>query len=119
MIDRFFRKLSDALGTNTVIVLFILIAVVPLYFQLPHTVIEWQTWISQTFIQLTALAILQKGTKVEGERQARLILETHDAAVEMRKEENIRAAERHEESMSEAQMLKDLTIGCCKGKFSK
>ena len=116
MVDRFFIKMADALGTNTAIVCFALIAIVPLYFQAPHSVIEWQNWLSQTCIQLIALAVLQKGTRVEGDRQATLILETHDAAVAMRREENRRAYERHEESMAEAQMLKALTIGCCKGK---
>jgi hypothetical protein len=115
MIDRIFIKISDALGTNSAIVLFVLIATVPLCFQLPATVGEWQNWLSQTFIQLVCLAILQKGTRVESDRQAALILETHDAAVAMRAEENARAAERHEESMGAALMLKNLTIGCCKG----
>ena len=112
MIDRFFIKISDALGTNTAIVCFALIAVVPLYFQVPHTVIEWQNWLSQTCIQLIALAVLQKGTRVESDRQAALILETHDAAVSMRQEENSRAAERHEESMAESALLKRLCSGC-------
>jgi hypothetical protein len=117
MIDRIFIKISDALGTNAAIVCFALIAFVPLYFQQPHTIMEWTSWLSQTCIQLIALAVLQKGTRIEGEKQARLILETHDAAVAMRQEENTRAEERHEESMAEARMLKELTIGCCKGKM--
>jgi len=112
MINRFFEKITDALGTNEVIIAFAAIAVIPLYFQLPHTVLEWQNWLSQTCIQLIALAILQKGTRVEGERQSRLIKETHDAAISMRQEENQRSAERHNESMEEVAMIKKLCANC-------
>ncbi len=112
MIDRFFIRVSDALGTNTAIVCFAMIAIIPLYFQLPHSIIEWQNWLSQTCIQLIALAVLQKGTRLESSRQAALILETHDAAIAMRQEENDRAVERHNEMMEETAILKHLCAGC-------
>ena len=78
MIDRFFEKVADSLGTNTCTVLFALIAFVPLAYQIPKTVLEWQNWLSQTAIQLIALSILQKGTRVEGNRNYKLLSETHD-----------------------------------------
>ena len=39
-IDKFFDSLADGLGTNTVIFLFILIAIAPLWYQLPQTPME-------------------------------------------------------------------------------
>jgi len=78
MIDKVFEKIADGLGTNCTIVIFALIAFAPLFFQLPKTVIEWQMWLSQTCIQLVALAVLQKGTRIEGQRNNRLLQETHD-----------------------------------------
>jgi hypothetical protein len=76
-------------------------------------------WIAQTFLQLVLLSIIMVGQKVQkvaGDEQAEctrsLILETHDAAVSMKQEENSRAAERHEESMAESALLKRLCSGC-------
>ena len=82
MIDRFFEKIADLLGTNWAILCFALIAFVPLYFQVPRSIIEWQTWISQTCIQLVALAILQRGTQIEGAKSLQLLQETHDKELE-------------------------------------
>lgn len=95
-IDRAFERLADALGTNCAIICFAVIAIVPLFFQLPRTVIEWQNWLSQTCIQLIALAVLQKGTRTEGRRQQRLIKETHDIMVAEFKRECFSCAN-HEE----------------------
>lgn len=108
MIDRMFEKIADALGTNTAIVVFTAIAVVPLFFQLPHTVIEWQNWLSQTCIQLIALAVLQKGTKVEGARQSTIIRETHDATLSELSE----IKDMHRDQHAEMQLLKQLCAGC-------
>jgi hypothetical protein len=82
MIDKLIEKLADALGTNWAIFVFASIAFVPLYFQLPRTIIEWQNWVSQTCIQLVALAILQRGTQIEGTRTNQLLQETHDKELE-------------------------------------
>lgn len=82
MMDRFCTWLADSLGTNTAIAAFVLIAFVPLWFQLPKTVIEWQSWLSQTCIQLVALAVLQKGTRLQGDRSDRMLKETHDAVMQ-------------------------------------
>lgn len=97
-IDRFFIGLADALGTNTTIAMFAVIAFVPLCYQLPKTVIEWQNWLSQTCIQLIALAILQKGTKIEGARTYKILAETHDTV------------------MTELNLIKKLCVGCAYGK---
>jgi hypothetical protein len=77
MIDRFFDAIADALGTNGCITLFAMIAFFPLIFQLPRTPLEWQGWLSQTALQLILLAVLQKGTKLEGKRNYNLMLDIH------------------------------------------
>ena len=81
MIDRVCEKLADALGTNFAIVIFSIIAVAPLAVQVPRSILEWQQWLSQTCIQLVALAILQKGTRLEGKRAQALLQETHDTVM--------------------------------------
>ena len=82
MIDRAMTLIADSLGTDACIIIFVLIAVVPLWYQLPQTILEWQEWLSQTAIQLIALAVLAKVSKVEGKRQNKLIKETHDIVLE-------------------------------------
>lgn len=76
-IDRCFVALSDFLGSNTAISIFFVIAFVPLMVQLPRSVLEWQIWLSQTAIQLIALGIIQKGTHLEGQRNYKILKETH------------------------------------------
>ena len=104
MIDRFFEKIADGLGTNWAIIVFALIAFVPLYFQLPKTIIEWQMWLSQTCIQLVALAVLQKGTRIEGGRSAKLLQEAHDAV--MAEFDDIKDI--HKDLNDEIQLLKEV-----------
>lgn len=81
MMDKALTWIADKMGTNVCIVLFTLIAVVPLYYQLPDNILTWQQWLSQTAIQLIALAILAKVSKIEGGKQAKLIRETHDIVI--------------------------------------
>ncbi len=81
MIDKAMTLIADSLGTDACIIIFVLIAVVPLWYQLPQTILEWQQWLSQTAIQLIALAILAKVSKIEGGKQAKLIRETHDIVI--------------------------------------
>ena len=76
--DAILNWIANSMGTNLCIVLFTLIAVVPLYYQLPDNILSWQQWLSQTAIQLIALAILAKVSKIEGGKQGRLIQDTHD-----------------------------------------
>ena len=81
MIDKFFNKITEALGTNTAIIAFLLIAFAPLAFQLPDNILNWQAWLSQSCIQLVALAVLQKGTRMEGQKTSALLQETHDIVI--------------------------------------
>jgi len=80
-VNKLFIWIADSLGTNACILLFCLIAFVPLAYQMPQTMLEWQNFISQTVIQLVALAILAKTGKIEGEKQQKLLQETHDAVM--------------------------------------
>ena len=102
--DKFFTWIADNLGTDTVIVLFTLIAIVPLFYQTPRNILEWQQWISQTAIQLIALAILAKVSKIEGGKQSKLIQETHD----MTMNEIGVMKETHNTELKEIVMLKDM-----------
>ena len=82
MIDHLFEQLADALGTNAAIIIFTLIAFVPLAYQMPTTVIAWQAWLSQTAIQLIALAVLQKGQRLAEHRTRKMLKETHDTVMQ-------------------------------------
>lgn len=82
MIDRFFCWLADALGSNAAIVMFTLIAFVPLAYHLPNGVLEWQGWLSQVCIQLISLAVIQKGGNTSERRVIGLLQETHDTVMQ-------------------------------------
>lgn len=82
VIDDFFLWMADALGTDGCIMLFCLIAFVPFFHQLPKSILEWQQWLSQTAIQLIALAVLAKVSKIEGARNFSLLKDTHDVVME-------------------------------------
>ena len=99
MIDRYFEWVSDALGTKTCAALFVLVAFVPLTYGLPKTVLEWQLWLSNTFLQLVLLAVIQKGGKVTEKRIIELLQETHD----------ISSAER-EDIRQELEILRGLAL---------
>lgn len=81
-IDRFFIWLADSLGTNSCILLFCFIAFAPLYYQRPQTILELQNYVSQTVIQLIALAVIAKVSKLESARTMNLLQESHDAQME-------------------------------------
>jgi hypothetical protein len=94
MIDAFFDAIDDALGTNTAVVAFALIAFVPMAYHVPQNVMEWQTWLSNTCIQLIALAIIQRGGKGSERRILAYLAESHDAHMaELSKLNKIEAAE--------------------------
>ena len=96
-IDSLFCWLADALGSNGSIILFTLIAFVPLAYHLPTGVLEWQAWLSQVCIQLIALAVIQKGGKTSETRIMGYLQESHDAhMVELAEIRGLRALEQHE-----------------------
>lgn len=93
--DKFFIWIADGLGTNYCIFLFCLISFVPLIYQRPQSLLDWQQYISQTVIQLVALAILAKVAKIEGEKSNKIALETHDTVMKMLKEVHVLMKEIH------------------------
>ena len=74
-------KLADALANMVMFfgVTFLTLSI--LFFQTPRTPLEWVQYIIQTFFQGVALPILAFVAKIEGNRQQRLLQETHDAVM--------------------------------------
>lgn len=78
LLDAFFIWIANNLGTNSCIILFCLIAFVPLFYQSPQTILDWQQYISQTVIQLVALSILAKVAKIESEKSEKRLNEMYN-----------------------------------------
>lgn len=68
--DKIMEKIADALATKTTFVLFCFIAFSTLVIERPHDVLGWQSWVSQTVIQLISLNVLAAVAKIEARRQA-------------------------------------------------
>jgi hypothetical protein len=97
-LDGFFIWIADSLGTNACILLFCFIAFAPLLYQTPQTILELQSFVSQTVIQLIALAILAKVSKIESSKVMKLLKENHSmqmAEMKEDKEERIELLEIH------------------------
>lgn len=80
--DNFIFKVADALAYKSTVLIFTIIAVVPLFFQMPHDILGWQQWLSQSAIQLISLAILAIVSKNEGSKTAKILKETHDTVMQ-------------------------------------
>lgn len=52
--------------------------ILPLLWQTPHDLVGWVQYLIQSFFQGAALPVLGYVSRVGGERQEKLILETHD-----------------------------------------
>jgi predicted ferric reductase len=72
---------AEALSVKQCVFVFVIIATVPLFYQLPKDIISWQNWLSQTFIQLVALSILAIVNKLESAKITKLLQETHDTVM--------------------------------------
>ncbi len=79
-------KLADALATMVMFfgVSFLTLSI--LFFQTPRTPLEWVQYIIQTFFQGVALPVLAFVAKIEGNRQQKLLQETHDTVMGEMKE---------------------------------
>ena len=79
-------KLADALATMVMFfgVTFLTLSI--LFFQTPKTPLEWVQYIIQTLFQGVALPVLAFVAKIEGERQRKLLQETHDTVMQEMKE---------------------------------
>ena len=79
-------KLADALANMVMFFGVTVLTMSILFFQTPHTPLEWVQYIIQTFFQGVALPILAFVAKIEGNRQQKLLQETHDAVMDEMKE---------------------------------
>ncbi len=108
-------KLADALANMVMFfgVTFLTLSI--LFFQKPHSPLEWVQYIIQTFFQGVALPVLAFVAKNEGNRQQRLLQETHDTVMAemkvikdmMARIENIEVEEKNIEDRLNKIRLKD------------
>jgi hypothetical protein len=80
--DLIINFIAESLGTKVCVLVFCIIAGLPLHYQPPTDLLGWCSYISQTVIQLVALSILAIVAKNEGLKQAKLLQETHDVTME-------------------------------------
>lgn len=96
--DKVMDAIADSLSTKACLLIFCIIAFVPLAVQIPKDILGWQQWVSQTAIQLIALSILAIVAKKEGREQRAMLKETHDTVMEqfkyMREDRSTEAEER-------------------------
>ena len=81
--DKIMDVIADSLSTKACLLIFCIIAFVPLTIQMPKDILGWQQWVSQTAIQLIALSILAIVAKKESREQQKLLKDTHDASMEL------------------------------------
>lgn len=103
-----YRKFNDwlgdklAFGLSTMEACYIVTAfvVIPLFFQRPHDLIGWVQFLVQSFFQGSSLPLLGYVSRKSGERQERLLQETHDAVMKelklIRQEFNLMKKEKEE-----------------------
>lgn len=84
-IRRFNDYIGDklAFGLSTMAAFWIVSAfvVVPLLFQTPHDLVGWVQYLIQSFFQGAALPVLGYVSRVAGEKQERVLRETHDTVM--------------------------------------
>ncbi|MFF2874970.1 hypothetical protein ACFVR2_01480 [Gottfriedia sp. NPDC057991] len=56
--------------------------IIPLFFQSPNTIVEWVQYIIQTIFQGIALPVIGYVARIAGEKDEKIIKETHDAVME-------------------------------------
>lgn len=55
-----------------------IMVLVPLFFQRPDSLVGWVQYIVQSFFQGVSLPVLAFVSKIQGDRQERVLNETHD-----------------------------------------
>jgi hypothetical protein len=88
-------KLADILCTMAMFYGVTILTLSILCFQTPRTPLEWVQYIIQTFFQGVALPVLGFIGKINGERQEKLLQETHDAVMEEMREIKILVGQVH------------------------
>ncbi|MGG0187813.1 hypothetical protein [Bacillus rhizoplanae] len=86
MIRRFNAWLGDklALWFSTMACFYIIfgLVIVPLFFQHPNTLVEWVEYVVQTIFQGIALPVIGYVARIAGEKDEKVIGETHDTVME-------------------------------------
>ncbi|MEI4831600.1 hypothetical protein WAX78_19415 [Bacillus sp. FJAT-53711] len=86
MIRRFNAWLGDklALWLSTMACFYIVfgLVIVPLFFQHPNNLVEWVQYMIQTIFQGVALPVIGYVARIAGEKDEKIISETHDAVME-------------------------------------
>jgi hypothetical protein len=106
--DKIIDIVADALALREMFLIFVIIAVVPLFFSLPSNIFAWQSFVSQTFVQLVALSVLAYQGKKGSNKQERLLKETHDAEMselENNKQMHIESYRMHNEVISKLNVV--------------
>ena len=75
---QFAEILADGLATMIVFYAITFLTLSILFFQAPKTPLEWIQYAIQCFFQGVALPVLAFVAKISGERQEKLLQETHD-----------------------------------------
>ena len=84
------RKVNDyvgdklAFGLSTMAAFWIVSAsvILPLFFQTPHDLVGWVQYLIQSFFQGAALPVLGYVSRIAGERQEKMLNETHDCVMQ-------------------------------------
>jgi hypothetical protein len=73
-----------AFGLSTMACFYVVTALVvaPLFWQHPHTAVEWMQYVISVLFQGSALPLLGYVARVQGEKQEKILRETHDAVME-------------------------------------
>ncbi|WP_211241939.1 hypothetical protein, partial [Ectobacillus panaciterrae] len=58
------------------------LVIVPLFFQRPNTLVEWVQYVIQSIFQGIALPVLGYVARFAGEKQEKIVSETHDTVME-------------------------------------
>jgi len=82
----FANKLAYALATMACFFIVFALTSSILFFQTPRSALEWVQYIIQTVFQGVALPVLAFVAKIAGERQEKLLKETHDTVMKEVKE---------------------------------
>jgi len=75
-------KLSGCLCTMAMFYGIAFLVTIPLRWQTPEGMLGWSTWFVQAFFQGVALPVLGLVGKLSGDKLEKLVLETHDVAME-------------------------------------
>jgi len=76
------NKLSDGLSSMEMFWIVVFLVLTPLLVQRPDTLVGWSQYIISVFFQGVALPVLGAVSKKAGDRQEKLLKETHDTVMD-------------------------------------